>query len=179
MPERDVNQLAADVREALAIGWPEGDHAEPHVFTESVVALDELVGLVGTLQQERDGWETVARHAHRALDEFDVPPMAPEYDTLGSRIRRAMAKERNSAVAAEAALADLRRQMEELREQGLWPVSKLVDQLATTRQALTEVLNCKGPYEGTVSDSGGEPAVCRKCADIARRALADTGGDTK
>jgi hypothetical protein len=30
----------AQAREALAIAWPEGDHAEPNVFTDALAALD-------------------------------------------------------------------------------------------------------------------------------------------
>lgn len=39
-------------------------------------------------------------------------------------------------------------------------------------QALRLVLDCKGPYDGTVSTHGGHPAICPTCANKIRAALA-------
>jgi hypothetical protein len=39
------------------------------------------------------------------------------------------------------------------------------------REALEATLDCKGPYSGTVSDSGGRTAVCFACEAKAREAL--------
>ena len=53
MPERDANQLAADVRAGLNTGFPKHQHYS---------ALDELVGLVGTLQLSLA--EVLAHYGH-------------------------------------------------------------------------------------------------------------------
>jgi hypothetical protein len=41
------------------------------------------------------------------------------------------------------------------------------------REALTMALDCKGSYNGTVSQLGGDPALCTKCEEAARLALKD------
>ena len=43
------------------------------------------------------------------------------------------------------------------------------------REALRQALDCKGPYNGTVSQRGGDPALCAKCEEVARAALTGEG----
>ena len=47
--------------------------------------------------------------------------------------------------------------------------------LLAAQQALRDVLDCKGPYSGTVSEFGGYPALCHGCVERARAALAAVG----
>jgi hypothetical protein len=49
------------LREALAIAWPEGDHAEPNVFTEALAALDALAAQAETAE----GRETLLNELSR------------------------------------------------------------------------------------------------------------------
>jgi hypothetical protein len=49
-------------------------------------------------------------------------------------------------------------------QEGRDPADDYADTLRT-------LLDCKGSYEGTVSERGGYPAVCSGCADLARAAL--------
>jgi len=39
------------------------------------------------------------------------------------------------------------------------------------REALEMALDCRGPFEGTVSRRGGVPAICTKCEALIRAAL--------
>lgn len=39
--------------------------------------------------------------------------------------------------------------------------------------ALKQALDCKGEWNGTVSEKGGYPAICPMCANAARSALAE------
>ena len=52
---------------------------------------------------------------------------------------------------------------------------------ARLQQALAHALDCKGSFNGTVSERGGDPAICTKCEAEAREALAgpDTPADSK
>ena len=45
-------------------------------------------------------------------------------------------------------------------------------EVVALRAALEQALDCKGSYNGTVSQSRGDPAICPKCAAAARAALA-------
>lgn len=45
------------------------------------------------------------------------------------------------------------------------------------REALLRALDCKGSYNGLVSELGGEPALCTKCEKIARAALHPDSGE--
>lgn len=47
--------------------------------------------------------------------------------------------------------------------------------LEAANQALREALDCKGPYNGTVSEFGGYPAICEKCVERVRQALGAAG----
>jgi hypothetical protein len=61
MTERDANQLAADGKQAVkrvrGEAWGVNNRARHEKDCDT---LDELVGLVGTLQQERDEWKAEA-----------------------------------------------------------------------------------------------------------------------
>jgi hypothetical protein len=46
------------------------------------------------------------------------------------------------------------------------------EQIAALQDALRQVLDCRGSYNGTVSMYGGDPAICTKCEAVARIALA-------
>jgi len=46
------------------------------------------------------------------------------------------------------------------------------EQIAALQDALRQVLDCRGSYNGTVSMYGGDPAICTKCEAVARDALA-------
>ena len=46
------------------------------------------------------------------------------------------------------------------------------EQIAALQEALRQVLDCRGSYNGTVSMYGGDPAICTKCEAVARDALA-------
>ena len=65
MPERDANQLAADVRAGIGIVSLDLSKETP-----ALVALDELVALVGTLQQERDRHDADLSFVHDNTDEY-------------------------------------------------------------------------------------------------------------
>lgn len=51
---------------------------------------------------------------------------------------------------------------------------------ARLQQALAHALDCKGSFNGTVSERGGYPAICTDCEAEAREALAgpDTPADS-
>lgn len=51
-------------------------------------------------------------------------------------------------------------------------MSDVLANLAAIREALTKALDCKGPYNRTVSETGGYPAVCPACLQQAKDALA-------
>ena len=112
MPERDANQLAADVSagiEAILNGAQERAKAR--------LALAELVALVGTLQQERDTLE------NRWLDD-NARAVAAEGRLEGVEAKLAEAKEQGRLQRA-----DLEQQLRDERRS-----------LATTRQALAKAL---------------------------------------
>ena len=174
MSGRDANQLAADVRRGLE--WMAnysltGTEQTLHIdfqgkARELLPALDELVALVGTLQQERDALrESGQRWAEnvRGKEQRIVAAEARVDEVL--RVTAAAAEADTArAGAAEAALATT---TEELRA----TTATLIETnqaLATTRQALTQI-----EYLANV-----EP-INPMIAHHARRALADTGGDTK
>ena len=48
-------------------------------------------------------------------------------------------------------------------------------EVARLRDGLRQLLDCKGSYNGTVSEQGGDPAVCTKCEARARALLAEDG----
>lgn len=74
----------ATLREALAIGWPEGDHAEPHVFTE---ALDALARVRDSLERLQSLWlaerelRLTEQAAHRQTNE-EAEALAEELERL-------------------------------------------------------------------------------------------------
>jgi len=150
MAERDANQLAADVRpvlesalaRALDTFYPEDGDLYPHAEERAVAALDELVALVGTLQQERDDM------TWRRDWQYDK--------AIGWRER---------AVAAEAALAEMEQRWLGMRD----CYDREVIRCGKAERALTEIAARK---------DGGREGVAGIAA-IARRALADTGGDTE
>lgn len=62
----DIDQLVETVREALAIAWPEGDHAEPNVFTEALTALSDLAARARLADAQRKPFSTTMRGMDRA-----------------------------------------------------------------------------------------------------------------
>ena len=50
--------------------------------------------------------------------------------------------------------------------------------LADARNALERALDCKGAYNGTVSERGGYPALCPACVTVAREVLARLDGSS-
>ncbi len=153
MTERDANQLAADVREAvgrLNVYCPNRVVGVEQT-AKAVAALDELVALVGTLQQERDEWKLRAETWLDATEE-----------EIFVRERR----ERERAEAAEAALATTRQALERLTV-AIEDVQRANDAWENpdgTRMTVTERDHIMAEAKIAVLD--------------ARRALTDTGGDT-
>ena len=178
MPERDANQLAADDR----IDW--AGTLRGHIIltmdgerkAAALRALDELVALVGTLQlladeraRERDETDYHLTHCRGLLDaaEAQVGTLQQERDEWHQiaddnldRVRNGDLRTdelRGRAEAAEAALAEAN------------------EDLARHASALADALDhteCKGHCA-----DGGCP-FCGGVLSMARRALADTGGDT-
>jgi hypothetical protein len=155
MPERDANQLAADVPDEVLERIQRPHNFVPHSLYDEVTKLAEnalgdilrerreLVALVATLQQERDE-ALAALHPHSA----------------------AVVLKAARAEDVEAALAEVENNLRLSRE-AHW---ETVAQLATTRQALAGIAEYEGPRIGRIR--------WKEIQDIARRALADTGGDT-
>ena len=206
MAERDANQLAADVRpvlesalaRALDTFYPEDGDLYPHAEERAVAALDELVALVGTLQQERDdmtwrrdwqydkaiGWRERAVAAEAALAEANA-----ERDRMRDKAYNAARKK----VDAEAALAEANKDKERLHTWGEeWKVRARDAEAALAEMEQRwlgmrdcydrEVIRC-GKAERALTEiaarkDGGREGVAGIAA-IARRALADTGGDTE
>ena len=109
MSKPSAHTLAADVREALAIAWPEGDHAEPNVFTEALAALDALVAQVDTLTRERD--EDRIAYVNR---ESVLSDEAQRWKAAHDKAAQDWREEFDRRRAAGAALADARRVLEAL-----------------------------------------------------------------
>ncbi len=82
MTAADPQLNANTVREALAIAWPEGDHAEPNAFTEALAALDALQAqaetgdrLLSQCGRKLEAAEQRATDMEKALRQiWDVPP---------------------------------------------------------------------------------------------------------
>ena len=75
------------LREALAIAWPEGDHAEPNVFTEALAAL----ALVEEALDAADAWWVTKRpitwtDAEHAAQPF-VNCVGPQEQALAAALR--------------------------------------------------------------------------------------------
>lgn len=65
------------LREALAVAWPEGDHAEPNVFTEALAAL-------ALVEAALDAAEPLARHFDSG---FACGSLRPEMEALAAALR--------------------------------------------------------------------------------------------
>ena len=175
MSGRDANQLAADVlkeRVLLAFVGPHVNHPGIPGAPEGVLcprciaerALDELVALVGTLQQERDGLRTFLTDLRAQMEDARAAGQWPLADVVAR------------AEAAEAALATAQEENANLVRACNVAVRQSEQDaraLATTRQALTEILTEEG-YGETPA-----PIIVRNVRDVARRALAAADGDTK
>ena len=73
MPERDANQLATDVRDCLYnIRRYPRDGGISQRYTDACAALDELVALVGTLQQERDEERRWCKHWAKRFEDAEA-----------------------------------------------------------------------------------------------------------
>jgi hypothetical protein len=57
-------------------------------------------------------------------------------------------------------------------------LDRLLAENARLREALEAALDCKGSYNGTVSQLGGYPALCTKCEEVAHAALAPARADS-
>jgi len=166
MTDLTANQLAADVRDALDDyhGYVASDPTEPG--RKAYAALDELVGLVhgGNCIRGEDGKSPCERL--QALV-GTLQQERDEWRDLAAKEARAGIARDKERIAAEAALAEANTDKEKLHTWGEeWKVRARDAEaaLATTRQALTEIAELPGwplPHKA-----------------IARRALADTGGDT-
>ena len=197
MPERDANQLAADVEECF------GTAAS---YDKPKAALDELVGLVGTLQQERDelrdAAKTVVAETFPAIDAkarewFDRAVAAEaalaEANAERDRMRDKAYNAARKKVDAEAALAEANKDKERLHTWGEeWKVRARDAEAALAEMEQRwlgmrdcydrEVIRC-GKAERALTEiaarkDGGREGVAGIAA-IARRALAGTGGDTE
>jgi hypothetical protein len=72
---------------------------------------------------------------------------------------------------ALAALDLIQREAELLIEDA----KRLERKAGEMEKALDIALDCKGSYNGTVSERGGEPALCTKCEKAVRAALSASG----
>lgn len=105
MPERDANQLASDVRAGFLTGSFDGLTGDQQATAQrGYEALDELVALVGTLQQERDmaraGRDQWQRDAEgRGVVMYELLARAEAAEAALATTRQALA-ERDEAIAA-------------------------------------------------------------------------------
>ena len=193
---RDANQLAADVRQAVMLSmsltqppparWTHDD------YDRAMVALDELVTLVGTLQQERDEAKEQARSVQRIADVrfsraktaeaalataeaamlVDIRArQAAEHDLEMERSLNASYKAANEQ--HQAALAEMTENRDTWMKLAKGYEPELVSAeraLATTRQALAEIERGRNEIDQWLGE--------HELRGIARRALADAGGDT-
>lgn len=161
--ERDANQLAADVREALTFAA-----AAPVTgsfrYVTALAALDELVGLVGDLKIQLAAAETYAMVAPSRLGELEA-----QVGTLQ--------QERDEARERERLMAEGTASHWSTRDEWRVRAEAAEAALATTRQALRNMMALI-----VIDEDGAAEAIdMEKWGPVwveALGALADIGGDT-
>jgi hypothetical protein len=68
---------------------------------------------------------------------------------------------------ARTALSQLHEQRTVLAQQ----LEQAEQRIKELERALEAALDCRGPFEGTVSKRGGAPAICTKCEELVRDVL--------
>ena len=176
MPERDANQLAADLPEvkavreavlALRLELP------PSIVDDVSRRVEGLVALVGTLQQERDAerrwckhWAERAEAAEAALAEKDaaLTNMTGWHNEANRDLR-----------AAEAALAETTNELRATTD----TLIETNQSLAIARQALVRVRDNARSWHGVEGQKSGHERALNVIADWCSDALAAVAdGDT-